>query len=259
MASYTQELGWLLRGFSDFNDKPQLFASPHSVIENSYKRFFKAVGDYSFKLWGDERDQAFQEQFEKNLLEFFYMKEYGYQTPDAFILQLGSFLRRKMPVFCRHWRAILDEMYITSTGNITGNTVGTSINNDKRTTDSWGDSKNHNETTTDTNSIVKGAALDTPLEDLDIDMNNPEYASMLNKTDTNTNSKSISDTENNYNDHSMSVGNATGNTTSNNTTDNYARNKDVFDIYDQWISSGYDLFTPLYKEMMNEQLFVIFN
>ena len=74
MSSYTQELQWLLRGFSDFNEKPQLYASPQSIIENSRKKFFKAVGNYPFKIWGDERDIAFKEEFERSFLEYFFMK-----------------------------------------------------------------------------------------------------------------------------------------------------------------------------------------
>ncbi|EOJ24497.1 hypothetical protein UMU_03032, partial [Enterococcus faecalis EnGen0300] len=80
MSSYTIELGFLLRGFSDINENPMMYASPFSIIENSRENFFKALGRYPFKIWGDERDQAFKEEFERMFLEYFYMKEIGFQT-----------------------------------------------------------------------------------------------------------------------------------------------------------------------------------
>ena len=174
MSSYTQELQWLLRGFSDFNEKPQLYASPQSIIENSRKNFFKAVGNYPFKIWGDERDIAFKEEFERSFLEYFFMKEYGYQTPDAFILQLGSFLRRKMPIYCQHWRMILDEMYITQTGNTKGNVTGNTVNNDSRVTGSKSRSLNHSDSsgTTDAKSVNRSGVSNTPQNELDIDLDN---------------------------------------------------------------------------------------
>lgn len=263
MASYTQELSWLLRGFSDVNDSPDLFASPRSIIERSYKPFFKAIGDYSFKIWGDERDQAFKEQFEKNFLEFFYMKEYGFQTPDAFILELGSFLRRKMPIYCRHWKVILEEMYVTQTGNVSGNTQGVSNSNDSRQTDSWSKANSHATSDSESNasSAARGGMTDTPQNELKIDLKDLKYATQVNASEnvSDSTTSGTNDTESNSEDHTTSKGNAVGNKSSQSVTDNYGRNKDVFDIYDQWITSGYDLFTPLYKQAMEEQLFVVFN
>ena len=137
MSSYTIELGFLLRGFSDINENPMMYASPFSIIENSRENFFKALGRYPFKIWGDERDQAFKEEFERMFLEYFYMKEIGFQTPAAFYLELGNFLRRKMPIYCNHWRYLLEEMYVTSTGNSQGSTT----NGDSRVIDSKGHSE----------------------------------------------------------------------------------------------------------------------
>lgn len=251
MGSYTIELQLILRGFSAANEKPNLYVSPRSMIEMSYENFFKAVGDYSFKIWGDERDQAFKEQFEKNFLEYFYMKEINYFAPDAFILQLGSFLRRKMPIYCNHWRHILDEMYITQSGKVVGNSKGSSANNDRRQTDSWGKSKSDSSSDT----VAKAARSDQPQNLLNIDLDKIEYASDTTKSESNNDSNSNAENE----DHTTSVGNAAGMTENSNITDNYSRGKDVFDIYDEWIKSGYDLFTPLFREAMNAQLFMIFN
>lgn len=263
MSSYTIELSWLLRGFSDFNGKPQLYASPHSVIDNSREEFFKAIGRYPFRIWNDERDQAFKEEFEKSFLEYFYMKEINYQTPTAFYLALGSFLRRKMPIYTTHWRMVLEEMYITQTGNVTGNVIGNAVNNDRRTIDSWGKSTTVADSTgeSDTDSVARGGLSDTPQNNLDINLNNLNYASQVNKSDSKTHNEtighneSVTDTE----DHTVNVGHAVGDTTTDSITDNFGRNKDVFEIYDQWITSGYDLFTPLFQEMMKEQIFLPFN
>lgn len=263
MSSYTQELQWLLRGFSDFNEKPQLYASPQSIIENSRKNFFKAVGNYPFKIWGDERDIAFKEEFERSFLEYFFMKEYGYQTPDAFILQLGSFLRRKMPIYCQHWRMILDEMYITQTGNTKGNVTGNTVNNDSRVTGSKSRSLNHSDSsgTTDAKSVNRSGVSNTPQNELDIDLDNISYASQVQKADnaSNTNTTGKSRSESHSGDYTASLGDAKTDSITDSITNTQGRSKDVFDIYDEWVKSGYDLFTPLFKEMMKEEIFVIFN
>lgn len=251
MGSYTIELQFILRGFSAANEKPELYVSPRSMIEMTHKNFFKAVGDYSFKIWNDERDQAFKEQFEKDFLEYFYMKEINFFTADAFILQLGSFLRRKMPVYCQHWRVILDEMYTTESGKVKGSSKGSTANKDNKQTDSWGKSTTDSESTT----VLKAAKSDLPQTLLNIDLDSIDYATEASKSESNDKSTSTTNSE----DHSTAVGNATGTTENSNVTDNYGRSKDVFDIYDEWIKSGYDLFTPLFKEAMNEQLFLIFN
>lgn len=279
MSSYTMELGWLLRGFSQINEKPGLYASPQSVIENSREEFFKAVGEYPFRMWGDERDEPFKIRFEKAFLEYNYMREIGYQTPDAFILQLGSFLRRKMPIYTIHWRKVLEEMYTTetghgtgtTTGHTTGHTTGNVTEHSVDTTDAWGksttntDSKGHS----DTNSTTRSGMSDTPQTELDLNLNNIDFASQVNKsenvtgTDTVNNTSSVTNTE----DHSKSVGDKTtdsvgdsvGDSKTDYVNDNYGRGKDVFEIYDEWIQSGYDLFTPLFQDAIREELFMIFN
>lgn len=263
MASYTIELQFLLRGFSPFNEKPGLYASPLSLIESAREPFFKAVGDYKFQIWGDERDQAFKEEFEKAFLEYNLMREIGYQTPDAFILQLGSFLRRKMPIYCVHWRHILNEMYTTNTGTSTGNIQGNTTNSDFRNTDSEG--KSNTDTHNVTDSTTEGSALagmaETPQNELNLDLNNLKFASTVNKSDTESKSNSVADGNSltTTEDHVRVVGGSTGNSVSDSLLNNEGRNKDVFDIYDQWIKSGYDLFTPLFEAAIREQLFCVFN
>lgn len=270
MASHTIELSFLLRGFSQINDRPAIFASPHSIIENSREEFFKAVGNYNFKIWGDERDLSFKENFEKAFLEYFYMDEIGYQTPDAFLLQLGSFLRRKMPIYCQHWRKVLDEMYITQTGNVTGNVIGNAVGNSKtndtRSTDSWSKSTTNanSEGTGETTSVTRAGVSDTPQNELDINLDDIAYASQVNKQDNLSTSKSTgkNDSVTNTEDHTVSVGASVSNnvndTKTDSVTNNHGRNKDIFDIYDEWIKSGYDLYTPLFKDAINEQLFCLF-
>ena len=252
MSSYTIELGFLLRGFSDINENPMMYASPFSIIENSRENFFKALGRYPFKIWGDERDQAFKEEFERMFLEYFYMKEIGFQTPAAFYLVLGNFLRRKMPIYCNHWRYLLEEMYVTSTGN----SQGTTTNGDSRVIDSKGHSETNGKTESDSNtkSVTKGANTDLPDTQLDLDVSNLDYASQANKTESTSDTKttgksnSITDSE----DHTINKGSSSGNSI----TDTFGRNKDVFDIYKQWIDSGYDLFTPLFHDCLKEQIFM---
>lgn len=247
-------LSTLLRGFSQLNEMPMLFASPNSIIENSRENFFKAVGDYPFTIWGDERDEPFKVMFEKNFLSKFYMYEINYETPDAFYLYLGNFLQRKMPIYCRSWRVILDEMYITSTGNTQGNVKGKTVNQDQRNTDSWGKSTTESES----NSIAKDRGVNNDLPqskiDFNVNLDNVDYASTANNSEHTSNSTTTSET--NSEDHSKSVGNATGTSESDSISNNQARTKDVFEIYHEWIVSGYDLFTPVFKDMMKEQLFL---
>lgn len=252
MSSYTIELGFLLRGFSDINENPMMYASPFSIIENSRERFFKALGRYPFKIWGDERDQVFKEEFERMFLEYFYMKEIGYQAPAAFYLELGNFLRRKMPIYCNHWRYLLEEMYVTHTGNVQGSTT----NGDSRTIDSWGKSETNatTEGQSDSTGVSRAGVSDTPQNELNINLDKIGYASQVNKSETKNNShstgksNSVTDTE----DHTVNKGSAAGNSV----TDNTGRSKDVFDIYKQWIDSGYDLFTPLFHDCLKEQIFM---
>lgn len=257
------ELQWLLRGFSEMNEKPQLYVSPESMINNARDNFFKAVGSIPFVIWGDERDLDFKEKFEHDFLEYFYMKEIGFQTPDAFILTLGSFLRRKLPVYCQHWRKILDEMYITQTGHVTGNVEGNTKNASSRDTGSKSRSQNHSETDSNTTSksVSRAGVSDTPQNNLDINLDDIAYASNVNKSDSNSESNATtkSDSENHSGDYTVSVGSEKGNAVTDSVSDNYGRSKDVFDIYNEWITSGYDLFTPLFKDAVNEQIFVVFN
>lgn len=267
MSSYTIELQWLLRGFTAINEKPDLYASPQSLIENGRENFFKAVGNYPFKIWGDQRDQQFKEEFERAFLERFMMSEINYKTPQAFYLQLGSFLRRKMPIYTTHWRHILNEMYITNTFNTVGNTVGNTVQSDARTTgdkartDTEGttDSKTHS----DANSVSRAGVVDTPQNDLDIDLDHLHFVTQVNKSDSKSSSDGTAHGVNKGHtesgDYNVSVGNNESDTVTDNVTDNKGRNKDVFEIYDQWIQSGYDLFTPVFKEMMRDQLFIAFN
>ncbi|MGG5368370.1 lower collar protein [Enterococcus sp. DIV0240a] len=267
MSSYTIELQWLLRGFTPMNENPYLYASPQSLIEQGRENFFKAVGNYPFKIWGDERDQQFKEEFERAFLERFMMSEIGYKRPQAFYLQLGSFLRRKMPIYTTHWKHILNEMYITSTSNTVGNTVGNNVQSDARTTgdkshtDTEGssDTKSHS----DTNGISRSGLADTPQNNLDIDLDHLGFASQVTKSDSKTTADSTSQSETKGHtesgDYNVSIGNTESDSVTDSITDNKGRNKDVFDIYDQWIKSGYDLFSPVFQEMMREQLFVVFN
>lgn len=252
MSSYTIELSFLLRGFSDINENPNMYASPFSIIENSREKFFKAIGRYPFKIWGDERDIAFKEEFEKTFLEFFYMKEIGFQTPSAFYLELGNFLRRKMPIYCNHWRYLLEEMYVTHTGNVQGSTTS----GDSRTIDSWGKSETNTTTrgTADTEGVSRAGISDTPQNELDLNLDNIDYASQVNKSETKTHNQSTGESNSvtNTEDHTVNKGNSVGNSI----TDNTGRSKDVFDIYKQWITSGYDLFTPLFHDCLKEQIFM---
>lgn len=263
MSHYTITLGKLLRGFSDINEKPLLYASPHSIIERGRINFFKAIGPYPFRIWGDERDQAFQEEFEKNFLETFYTREIASQTPDDFYLKLGSFLRRKMPMMTIHWKKILEEMYVTQTGNVVGNISGNTTNDDTRTTGTKSRSDSHSDSkgTSDTKSETLSGQADTPQNELDMDVRNLKYASSVGKSDAvnHTETTGQSDTTTHSGDYTVSVGHATGNSITDSVTDNYGRSKDVFNIYDEWLKSGYDLFTPLYEAMVREDLFVIFN
>lgn len=259
MAKYTIELSHLLRAFSSINEQPLMFASPQSIIDSSKDEFFKAIGRYPFKIWGDDRDVMFKEEFERTFLEYFYMKEIGYDTPDAFYLELGNFLRRKMPIYCNHWRYVLSEMYITSTSETKGNVVGNTTNNNVRNVDSWG--KSNTDTTTisntDTKSIARNGTSDTPQNELNIDLDNITFASQVGTADNKGNSvtDSTSNSQTNDENHVTETGNAVGNSNTDTTTNNHGRGKDVFDIYHQWIASGYDLFTPLFHDCMREQIF----
>jgi hypothetical protein len=253
MASHTIELQFLLRGFTEFNDKPMLYASPRSIIENAHINFFKTIGDYNFKIWGDERDTQFKENLEKNFLEYFLEYEINAQTPDAFILRLGSFFRRKVPVFCQHWRVLLEEMYMTNTGNTAGKTNAT----DKIVTDLGSVGIGANQTTSDskTDSEQLGGISDTPQNELNIDVRNVKFATSVNKGvgTSDANSKSAFNSVDNFNSHSEAVRNASGGSN----VDSFGRSKDVFDIYDQWLKSGYDLFTPFFIAAKDEKLFLL--
>lgn len=259
MASHTIELSFLLRGFSEINENPLMYASPASIIENSRENFFKAIGRYPFNVWGDDRDSMFKDEFERSFLEFFYMKDIGYQTPSAFYLELGNFLRRKMPIYCNHWRYILSEMYVTNTGDVKGNVVGNTVNDDVRNIDSWGKSVTDTETEGSSNTVgdQRAGTVDTPQNELEIDLNNLKYASQVQRSDSSSDSKTdgTSHTVTETEDHTRNVGNAVGNSTTDSQTNSFGRGKDVFDIYSQWIESGYDLFTPLFQDCMKEQIF----
>lgn len=253
MASHTIELSFLLRGFSDINDDPYAFISPYEMIERTKEKFFAAIGGISIGVWGDERDEILKQEFQKSFLEYFYMKEIGFQTPTAFYLELGNFLRRKLPIYTTHWKYILDEMYLTSTANSVGNT---SSKNDNKV-QSLSNSSGTTTTTAANNSdatTLSGQA-DTPQNELDLDLNNMKFASQVgktnakNKADSNGQSESSSETS----DQTTNAGTASGESVSS----HESRNKDVFDIYSQWISSGFDLFTPIFEEIMREQIFHI--
>lgn len=260
MSSYTIELSFLLRGFSDFNEKEGLYASPLSTIENARNNFFKAIGSYPFYVWGDERDLAFKEVFEKSFLEYFYMYEINAQTPDAFYLRLGSFLRRKMPIWTKHWRPILEEMYVTQTNAMDISSVGDTANVDIRTGGSKARTDNHEDSSgkSNTKSVTRAGKSDTPQTELDINLDKIAYASEVQKSDSGSSSDTAGkhDSRTDSGEYNVSGGRSRGKTINDTTTGSKGRGKDVFAIFDQWIQSEYDLFTPLFQEVIREQIFL---
>lgn len=260
MASHSIELSFLLRGFSDFNDKEALYASPQSTIENARPKFFKAVGNYPFRVWGDERDIAFKEMFEKSFLEYFYQYEINSQMPDGFYLRLGSFLRRKMPIYAQHFRPLLEEMYVTQTSiggvSIASDTANVDIR--RGGSQSRTDSNENQKSTSKSKAVNRAGKSDTPQNELDINLDKIAYASEVQKSDNGAESDTTGERDASVKsgEYNVSGGGARGKMRTTTDTKGEGRGKDVFDIFDQWNRSGYDLFTPIFHEMIKEQLFV---
>jgi hypothetical protein len=251
MSHYTISLGHILRGFSETNKYPQLYASPRSIIETSYQEFFKAVGEIPIEIFGDERDEQFATDFKKMFLEHFYMREIGYQTVDAFLLELGNFFRRKLPTYSLSWREILEGMYATNTNENKSNNTMTS-NGD---TDGWSTSDGEGHSKSVADQLGQSGVSDTPQNELNLDVHDIDYATSV----TNSESKSGSQSDNSSHTTGHTNTKSTNESVSANDGESKGRNTDVFSIYSKWVESGYDLFTPLFREVMREQIFLPFN
>lgn len=231
IAYKTVNLGEILTSLCE--PKQTGFGGPAAivVVEEVYEEFFKQIG-WEGKEWNVIPDDAELNSktladFKKEFLIYFYRYEIGYETSSYFADQLGSWFRRYMPRYIKLMQAQEKDLFMTS--DIT--TFGTGASSSKTNQTHADNGKNR----------TKGAFSDTPQNELEIDLDNLEYASNVQTSET----------------ASVASGSAESQIdgTNENVTRTLGRGRDVFDIIAQWRESNYDQFLSIFDQIESEGYF----
>lgn len=229
---------------------------PWDVVDKTYEQFFKEL-HWEGREWQISDDQEINKQtlidFKKEFLIYFYNHTIGYETVLYFEDQLGSWFRRFMPRYIKLMEGMNNDLFMTNDM--------TTLSNGNSESDTRSDSEDHNHTVTDSNTKStshddgttrnRQAFADTPQNELDIDIDNLNYASNVQVQDGKSTADGKADSETHSDTQSDGTGKANSNTKSNNenASRTRGRNADVFDIVSEWRESNYDQYLSIFDDI----------
>ena len=138
MSNYTMELRHMLEHYAGLSESEIMFSTPAEIISASRTRLF----DFDYPLY----DPDHKEELETKIMEHYYLREIGGETPGMFKLFLARTMREIMPYFNKLYYSAaleynpLDDVNVrrehvghasgvsSSEDHKTGNTSGTTAN-----------------------------------------------------------------------------------------------------------------------------------
>ena len=220
---------------------------PWDVVEGTYEQFFKEL-HWEGREWQISDDSEINKQtlidFKKEFLIYFYNHTIGYETVLYFEDQLGSWLRRFMPRYIKLMEGLNNDLFMTNDTTTLSN--GASITDTKSNSSDKTNSKSNDEGTTRN----RQAFSDTPQNQLDLDLDNINYASNVQVQDGKSTANGSASSD--------STGKADSNTKSNNenASRTRGRNADIFDIVAEWRESNYDQYLSIFNDIEQEGYFM---
>lgn len=204
------------------------------------------------------------QQFQKLFLQHFFDSESKYETPGLFKLRLKSWWGEFMPMYSNLLRESMGSNYFVTSHTLATHSalaLGSSIDSSSQTNLNNDASSNNgaNSGGTNANSNSNSANLDTPQDQLDLNLDNLEYATGVSRDNGKTHS----------NDLSTSIGENQGaslNTSDNSNTkrsndnstsqdETSARNEAITTIIGNWLSGGYSVYLDIFDKL-DEHLFL---
>ena len=213
---------------------------PWDVVDKTYEQFFKEL-HWEGREWKISDDPDINKQtlidFKKEFLIYFYNHTIGYETVLYFEDQLGSWFRRFMPRYIKLMEATNLDLFMTNDTTTLSN--GASITDTVSNSNDKTSSKSNDEGTTRN----RQAFSDTPQNQLDLDLDNVNYASNVQVQDGKSTANGSASSD--------STGKADSNTKSNNenASRTRGRNADIFDIVAEWRESNYDQYLSIFDDI----------
>ena len=255
----------LLQDIDDELGNSSLIYKRHEdLVKATRAEFFRRVGNYEFRMHDLEviNNQA-RIDFEEAFLLHFLPYRINFKHEEMFYLKLNALLKENMPLFSRMWGEILDNImnnqreqssnFSNSNQYTTGHTEGQTHNQ----------SKTHQEGTSlqDGTSTSKGnfGNLDTPQNQMPGGWN-MAWATAIGQTEqdgtTHAEGTSTSDSDTTSDGTSAQQRESVTKTDSLGGSSGASRTEDVYNIYMQWVSSGQNMYRPIYQKCFESRLFI---
>lgn len=219
----------------------------YEVADKTFENFFKEIRwpGYEWNVFdgNPEANAKSLADFKREFLIYFYHYDIGYETTGYFQDMLGSWFRRYMPRYIKLMQGSELDLFMTNDT--------TTLSNGASNTDTKSNSSDKtNSTSNDTGTTRNRQAFsDTPQSQLDLDLDNVNYASNVQVQDGKSTANGSASSD--------STGKADSNTKSNNenASRTRGRNADVFDIVAEWRESNYDNYLSIFDQIEEEGFF----
>ena len=288
MAVYTMTVGDLLRSISSHNSFANMWDNvrQRELIDETLDYFFNngKVDNYLnhpyYPLitfdWRASTDQATnlktKRDFEFRLLNHFFYDEIAYETPGVFVSHLENWLAEKMPVYSimigQYFNTDADHAFMTRDVKKNGTNAQTatinqaSENSQTANTDQTSNGTvktSSNGTNSNTN---RSADADTPQNELDLNLNDLDYATSVNAGDGSATSSNAdrSDNNNYANIANTSSGSTSGNSDSNVNGENQNEQVEYGGTGDQmieWLKIQPDLYLDIFDQLQSSGMFML--
>lgn len=219
----------------------------YEVADKTFETFFKEIRwpGYEWNVFdgNPEANAKSLADFKREFLIYFYHYDIGYETIGYFQDMLGSWFRRYMPRYIKLMQGSELDLFMTNDT--------TTLSNGASNTDTKSNSSDKtNSTSNDTGTTRNRQAFsDTPQSQLDLDLDDINYASNVQVQDGKSTANGSASSD--------STGKADSNTKSNNenASRTRGRNADVFDIVAEWRESNYDNYLSIFDQIEEEGFF----
>lgn len=219
----------------------------YEVADKTFEAFFKEIRwpGYEWNVFdgNPEANAKSLADFKREFLIYFYHYDIGYETTGYFQDMLGSWFRRYMPRYIKLMQGSELDLFMTNDT--------TTLSNGASNTDTKSNSSDKTDSTSNDSGTTRNrqAFSDTPQSQLDLDLDNVNYASNVQVQDGKSTANGSASSD--------STGKADSNTKSNNenASRTRGRNADVFDIVAEWRESNYDNYLSIFDQIEEEGFF----
>lgn len=219
----------------------------YEVADKTFENFFKEIRwpGYEWNVFdgNQEANAKSLADFKREFLIYFYHYDIGYETTGYFQDMLGSWFRRYMPRYIKLMQGSELDLFMTNDT--------TTLSNGASNTDTKSNSSDKTNSTSNDSGTTRNrqAFSDTPQNQLDLDLDDINYASNVQVQDGKSTANGSASSD--------STGKADSNTKSNNenASRTRGRNADVFDIVAEWRESNYDNYLSIFDQIEEEGFF----